>query len=114
VPRVLIQPSGLEFEVGAGEAVAEAAWRQGIVWPTQCWGQADCMTCFARIVDGELSAEPAREFELEAIRFKMSDKMKSNPLVRLGCQLRVTGSGLVLHKAGVRSEDPATIGKSVT
>jgi 2Fe-2S ferredoxin len=101
VPRVLILPSGIELEVAPGESVAEAAWRQGYVWPTQCWGQADCMTCFTKILDGELSAVPAAEFELDAVRLKMSDKMKSNPLVRLGCQLRVAGPGLVLQKAGV-------------
>jgi 2Fe-2S ferredoxin len=107
VPTVLIQPAGIELDVRDGESVAEAAWRQGYVWPTQCWGQTDCMSCFAKILDGELAARPADQEELDAIRFKMSDKMKSNPLVRLGCRIRVSGAGLVLEKQGVRPEQSA-------
>lgn len=102
MPRVRIQPSGIELDVQAGESVAEAAWRQDYVWPTRCWGQADCMSCFARIVDGELAARPAGPEELDAVRFKMAERLRSDPLVRLACRLEVVGNGLVLHKAGVR------------
>lgn len=102
MPRVTIQPSGVALEVNQGESVAEAAWRQGYIWPTQCWGQADCMTCFTKILDGELSAVPADEFELDAKRFKMTDKFRSSPLIRLACQLRCTGNDLVLEKHGFR------------
>lgn len=116
MPRVTIQPANVELQVNDGESVAEAAWRQGYVWPTQCWGQADCMTCFTKIIDGELSAVPAEQFELDAKRFKMADKFKSSPLIRLACQLRCTGNDLVLEKKGFRPAeaednnmvDPAT------
>lgn len=107
MPRVTIQPAGIELEVNEGESVAEAAWRQDYVWPTQCWGQADCMSCFTKIVDGELCAVPAEQVELDAIRLKMSGRFKTNPLVRLGCQLRCHGSGLVLEKKGFRPAAPA-------
>ncbi len=102
MPRVTIQPSGIELDVDPGESVAEAAWRQGYVWPTRCWGQADCMSCFTRIVDGELAAVPAEEFELDAIRFRMNPRLRSNALIRLACQLKVAGRGLVLDKPGFR------------
>lgn len=106
MPWVTVQPSGLRLEVGDDESVAEAAWRQGYVWPTQCWGQADCITCFTKIIDGELSARPAEQRERDAIRLKMSGRMKSSALVRLACQLKVTGDDLVLDKVGVRAEAP--------
>jgi 2Fe-2S ferredoxin len=107
VPRVKIQPSGVELDVDPGESVAEAAWRQGYIWPTQCWGQAECMSCFTRIVDGELSAVPAGDHELDAIRLRMNPRLRSNALIRLACQLRVRGNELVLDKAGVRRAEPA-------
>ncbi|MDX6740168.1 2Fe-2S iron-sulfur cluster-binding protein [Actinocorallia sp. A-T 12471] len=110
MPRVRILPAGAEFEVGEGEAVAEAAWRHGHVWPTQCWGQADCMTCFTRIVDGELCALPAEREELDAVRAKMSPRFRSDPLVRLACRLRCQGDGLVLEKQGFRAAEPAESG----
>ncbi|MEV6164884.1 2Fe-2S iron-sulfur cluster-binding protein [Streptomyces sp. NPDC052052] len=102
-----IQPSGSELEVAEGESVAEAAWRQGHDWPTQCWGQADCMTCFTRIIDGELCALPAEQEELDAIRLRMSPRFRTNPLVRLACRLRCARDGLVLEKRGFRPSPAA-------
>ncbi|MEW2622461.1 2Fe-2S iron-sulfur cluster-binding protein [Streptomyces sp. NPDC048106] len=110
MPRVKILPSDTELEVGESEAVAEAAWRQGHVWPTQCWGQADCMTCFTKIVGGELCALPAEQDELDATRQRMSPRLRTNPLVRLACRLRCKGDGLVLEKAGFRPAAAASDG----
>jgi ferredoxin, 2Fe-2S len=101
---VTVRPSGIELDVRNGETVAEAAWRLGYRWPTKCWGQAECMACFAKVVDGERSAVPAAAFELDQMRLFMTANMQSN-LVRLGCQLTVRGPGLVLEKNGVRPED---------
>jgi 2Fe-2S ferredoxin len=98
---VRVEPAGVEFDVLRGESVAEAAWRLGYTWPTKCWGQADCMVCFARVVDGELQAEPPDENELYQMRTKLPRRLRS-PLTRLACQLRVTGDGLVLEKKGVQ------------
>lgn len=101
MPVVKVLPSGLEFEVNQNESVAEAAWRQGLVWPTKCWGQVDCMSCFTKVVDGELAVIPAAEEETEAMRARMSRKVRT-PLIRLGCRLRINGDGVVLEKQGVR------------
>lgn len=106
--RVRILPADIDLEVESFESVAEAAWRQGLVWPTQCWGQLECMSCFARIVDGERDALPAEDPELDAVRLKMPGPLASDSLVRLACQLRCRGDSLVLEKRGVReavSED---------
>lgn len=103
---VTVQPAGVELEVSDGESVAEAAWRQGYVWPTRCWGQVDCMSCFTRILDGELKAIPAEQDELDGIRLKLAGRLRTDPAVRLGCQLRCTGDGLVVEKRGFRTGRP--------
>jgi 2Fe-2S ferredoxin len=105
MPWVNVQPSDVDLEVLAGETVAEAAWRQGYFWPTSCWGQADCMSCFTKIVAGELSAEPAAEEELDAMRYRMAPRVLG-PLVRLACRVRVKRPGLVLEKPGLRLATP--------
>ena len=97
---VRVEPAGVEFDVPPGESVAEAAWRLGYTWPTKCWGQADCMICFVKVLDGELQCEPPGEEELFQMRSKMPRRLRS-PLTRLACRLRVTGDGLVLEKKGV-------------
>ena len=99
---VRVEPGSIELEVGSGESVAEAAWRQGYTWPTKCWGQAECMVCWVRILDGELAAELPSEGELFAMRSRLPTKLRS-PLTRLACQLRVKGDGLVLEKKGVHA-----------
>jgi 2Fe-2S ferredoxin len=104
MPIVTIVPSEIKIDVNEGEPVAEAAWRQGLVWPTKCWGQLDCMSCFTKILDGELSAKPADDEEVHAMRLRMAPRMLST-LVRLGCRLIVLKPGLVLEKHGVRSTD---------
>lgn len=106
--RVKILPANIDLEVESYESVAEAAWRQGFIWPTQCWGQLECMSCFTKIVDGERDALPAGDAELDAVRMKMPGPLASDSLVRLACQLRCRGESLVLEKRGVRealSED---------
>ncbi|WP_281356262.1 2Fe-2S iron-sulfur cluster-binding protein [Acrocarpospora macrocephala] len=114
MPWVTVEPSGVRFEVREGESVAEAAWRQGYVWPTKCWGQADCMSCFTKIVDGELSAVPAGTEELDAMRLKMVARVRG-PMVRLACRLTVKKDGLVLHKQGVRvPEDVPNSNQAIT
>jgi 2Fe-2S ferredoxin len=100
-PVVRVEPSGAELDVELGETVAEAAWRLGYTWPTKCWGQADCMVCWTRILDGELSAVPLGEEEELAMRARLPPKLKSR-FTRLGCRLLVSGDGLVLEKKGVQ------------
>jgi 2Fe-2S ferredoxin len=104
--RVRVEPAGLEFDVPPGESIAEAAWRLGYFWPTNCYGQAECMACFVRVLDGESSAESPSDDELLAMRMRMPRRLRG-PLTRLACRLNVTGEGLVVEKKGVRPPLPA-------
>lgn len=97
---VRVEPSGVEFDVGPKESVAEAAWRLGVTWPTKCFGQAECMVCFARVLDGELQTEPPGEEELFAMRTLLPRRLRS-PITRLACRLEIKGPGVVLEKKGV-------------
>jgi len=97
---VHVEPAGIDIDVQPGESVAEAAWRQGYTWPTRCWGQAECMACFVRVLDGEMHTEPAGEGELFEMRTKLPKYLR-DPFTRLACRLQVTGEGVVLEKKGV-------------
>lgn len=100
MPTVRVEPSGIEFDVAVGETVAEAAWRLGYTWPTKCWGKAECMVCWTRILAGELSVEPLGPEEQLAMRSRLPPKLKSQ-FTRLACRMVVTREGLVLEKKGV-------------
>ena len=98
---VRVEPSGVEFDVGPKESVAEAAWRQDVTWPTKCFGQAECMVCFVKVIDGELQTEPPGDDELFEMRTRMPRRLRT-PMTRLACRLLVKGPGVVLEKRGVQ------------
>jgi 2Fe-2S ferredoxin len=100
---VRVEPSGIEIDVNPGESVVEAAWRLGYFWPTKCYGQAECMVCFVKVMDGELQTKQPAEDELFAMRTLMVKRLRG-PLTRLACRLQITGPGVVLEKKGVRPE----------
>ena len=111
MPTVRIEPSGLEIEVAHGESVAEAAWRQGYHWPTQCWGQAECMVCFVRVLSGEDEIEPPEAEEAHQLETVLPRPLRG-PHTRLACRLQIRSSGVVLEKKGVRApEQPVPDGK---
>jgi 2Fe-2S ferredoxin len=104
--RIQVEPSGIEFLAIEGETVIEAAWRQGIYWPTVCRGQGTCRTCFLAVVSGHEHLEPLGLAEQAAL-VDIERSVGAKPgTVRLACQLRAHGD-LVVSKYGVRP-DPAT------
>jgi 2Fe-2S ferredoxin len=101
VAVVRVEPAGYELEVQAGETLAEAAWRLGYYWPTSCWGQAECMLCHVRVIEGELRTEPPEAEELYQMETMMPSRVRS-PVTRLACRLLINGPGVVVEKKGVR------------
>jgi 2Fe-2S ferredoxin len=101
---VRVEPAGVELDVEAGETVLEAAWRLGYTWPTTCFGQAECMVCFVKVIGGEQHTEPPGSDELFQMGALLPRRLRG-PLVRLACRLRVTGSGVILEKKGVRTPE---------
>jgi CDP-4-dehydro-6-deoxyglucose reductase len=53
MPSIILQPSGLQFSVEAGETVLAAALRQGYVLPYGCKSGA-CGSCKGKIVSGSV------------------------------------------------------------
>jgi 2Fe-2S ferredoxin len=105
VSRVRVEPLGAEIELEPEEALADAAWRLGYEWPTTCWGQADCMLCRVEVIAGSELVEPADDEERRAIARNLPRSQRA-PSIRLACQLRVTGDGVVVRKEGVRPPSP--------
>jgi ferredoxin len=55
---VRVEPSGLEIVVPIGKTLFEAAFAQGVQWPTRCYGQARCTRCHVRILGDEDAVIP--------------------------------------------------------
>ena len=100
-PVVRVQPSGVDIEVLPGETLIEAAWREGYFWPTNCFGQAQCMVCRVRVVEGAENLSEMGTEEANALRMNGLGDLVGG---RLACLLEVHGPAIV-EKEGVQRDD---------
>ncbi len=100
MPRVRIEPSGIEIDVPVGETMMRAARDQGYYWPTTCDMAGRCATCFVIVQEGMDNLSLMRPNEQEALVEQRGRRALEQP-VRLACQAAVTGD-LVVRKPGVR------------
>jgi 2Fe-2S ferredoxin len=104
-PVVRVEPAGLQIEVDPGETVIEAAWRHGLHWPTICFGQAQCMACHLRVLEGAEHLSPLGAEERHALRSRLRGGRRADISgLRLACRAEATGD-VVVQKKGVRPAD---------
>ncbi|HXW35717.1 MAG TPA: 2Fe-2S iron-sulfur cluster-binding protein [Acidimicrobiales bacterium] len=97
MPVVRVEPEAIVLTVEPGETLIEAAWRLGYVWPTTCYGQAECTACHVEIITGEEHASAVGDDEAAALTLLG----KSGRRWRLACRLKLAGDAVV-RKRGVR------------
>jgi len=102
VPRVTIEPSGIELDIPAGDTLMQSARDQGLYWPTACEMQCRCATCFILVIEGAENLSPMGRAEKEALINQRGQTALNEP-VRLACQTQVLGN-MRCRKIGVRSE----------
>ncbi|TAK98992.1 MAG: (2Fe-2S)-binding protein [Rhodospirillaceae bacterium] len=106
MPLVAVEPGGFTIQVNKGEALAEAAWRQGYTWPTTCWGRAECMACAVVVIDGVDATIPPEPEETDAMNQRLSRYLRQ-PQSRLACRLKFSRDGAVVEKKGAHPpQDP--------
>lgn len=107
-----VRPGGAVITVRPRETLMSAARRQGYRWPSICGGQASCTACFVQLVEGRDAVLPPENPEYIALEF-LRRKYSADPdRVRLACQLRIRGDGVVVLRAGVRLEVPSAGGRA--
>jgi 2Fe-2S ferredoxin len=98
MPSITVEPDRIVLALAPGETLIEAAWRLGYVWPTTCYGQAECTACHVEIVDGGEHASPVQDDEAAALAVLGARRQS----VRLACRLKFNGDAVV-RKRGVRA-----------
>jgi ferredoxin len=100
MPRVIVEPEGLEWEANRGESLVEVASRHGYYWPVGCPLNGECTNCAFEIVSGIGRVSAMGRYErLNLIRQRGPRSIEDTRL-RLGCQARVDGD-IVVYKRGV-------------
>lgn len=87
---VLVQPSGIELAVEAGQTILNAAKAQGLIWPTLCKGDARCTRCYFEVIAGEEFLTPMTERERSVLARIRGDGAPI-PGERLACCTSVSG-----------------------
>ncbi len=102
--EIVVQPSGISFDVREGESILAAAFRNDVAWPTRCLGKASCRQCFFEIVADAEGVSPVGRLERDALRSVIAQP-EPGAVVRLACQTRLQAD-VTVRKAGVRRATP--------
>lgn len=103
MPRVRVEPSGIEFEAQEGQTVAEAAFAQGYYWPVGCDFIGQCSNCAMEVLSGLGRLSPMGRNERYNLIRQRGPRALENPRLRLACQAAVYGD-VIVHKRGVRPD----------
>jgi 2Fe-2S ferredoxin len=100
--RVIVQPSGLEYEVKIGDTLMGSAVGLGWYWPTTCGGQGVCTTCISEVVSGAEALNEMGRSERKTLVNERGEAILRRPM-RLACQATcLNDTPIVLNKTGVR------------
>lgn len=99
---IQVEPSGVSFEVEAGETIMAAAIRNGFTWPTICGGRGTCKTCVFLTLAGGANLLAAEPWEVEGLETIAETLPNGGEGWRLACQAKATGD-VTLRKVGVRA-----------
>lgn len=107
MPRVVVEPSGVQFQGASGESVLEAAERSGYFWPVGCSRNGECTNCAFEVISGLGRLTSMGRYERANLRRQRGPTSTQDPRLRLACQARLSVGDVVVYKRGVRlSEFP--------
>ena len=108
MPKVTIQPLNRTIEAQEGQTIMEAAWADGLYWPTTCGGEGICTSCACTIEDGAENLDPLGRSERKTLSEERGEAALRNGSLRLACQARVRGD-VAVKKPGVRPARPSAL-----
>jgi 2Fe-2S ferredoxin len=97
MPRVRVEPDSIVLDLEPAETLIEGAWRLGFVWPTRCYGQAECTACHVELLEGAEHASAVGQEEAAAL----ATLRPREGTLRLACRVVFDGDAVV-RKRGVR------------
>ncbi|HEY5477139.1 MAG TPA: 2Fe-2S iron-sulfur cluster-binding protein [Tepidiformaceae bacterium] len=107
MPRIRVEPIGIEVEASAGETVMDAVSVRGYFWPVGCGRTGECTNCAMEVIAGLARLSPMGRYERQNLVRQRGPRSVEDPRLRLACQARVEGD-VVVRKAGVHPEGADT------
>ena len=100
MPRLRVEPLGIEIEAAHLATVMEAAEQAGYYWPIGCDRNGECTNCALEVVSGIGRLSGMGRYERLNLRRQRGPRGADDPRVRLACQARLLGD-VVVYKRGV-------------
>ncbi len=101
MPRIRVEPLGIEVEAPLNETVMAAVEAHGYFWPIGCDRTGECTNCAMDVISGVGRLSPIGRYERLNLIRQRGARSVENPRLRLACQARVLGD-VVVHRPGVR------------
>jgi 2Fe-2S ferredoxin len=108
MPKVTILPLNRTIEAEDGQTIMEAAWEQGLYWPTTCGGEGICTSCACTIEEGAENLDGMGRTERKTLSEERGEAALRDGTLRLACQARLRGD-IVVAKPGVRPARPSAL-----
>ena len=108
MPKLTIRPIDRTIEARDGQTIMEAAWAEGLYWPTTCGGEGICTSCACTVDEGAANLDPIGRTERKTLAEERGEAALRNGTLRLACQARVRGD-IVVTKPGVRPARPSAL-----
>lgn len=100
MPRIRVEPLGIEVEAPAEETVMHAVEARGYYWPVGCDRNGECTNCAMEVVSGVGRLAPMGRYERINLIRQRGPRSIDDPRLRLACQARIQGD-VVVYKRGV-------------
>ena len=103
MPRVRVEPLGIEVEAPANETVMDAVCAHVYYWPEGCPRNGECTNCAMEVVSGLGRLTSMGRWERSNLIRQRGARAVEDPRLRLACQARVKGD-VVVYKRGVEPQ----------
>lgn len=101
MPRVRVEPLGIEVEAPHGETVMDAVNAEGYFWPIGCDKIGECTNCAMEVISGVGRLSAMGRYERENLIRQRGVRSIEDPRLRLACQAHIEGD-VVVVKRGVQ------------
>ena len=105
MPRVRVEPLGVEIDAALNDSVMEAFNAHGYFWPIGCDRTGECTNCALEVISGVGRLSAMGRYERQNLIRQRGPRSIEDPRTRLACQARVEGD-VVVYKRGVRLDGP--------
>ncbi|MGK2965609.1 MAG: 2Fe-2S iron-sulfur cluster-binding protein [Tepidiformaceae bacterium] len=109
MPRIRVEPLGIEVEASTGDTVLDAMNAAGYFWPVGCAKNGECTNCAMDVVSGVGRLSRMGRYERQNLIRQRGPRAIEDPRLRLACQAHVEGD-VIVHKNGVRLDGVFTFG----